>query len=62
MCCTQRCRPLSAMARALCETRDVLNRIIAITPAIETINGMAKTAPMTDTAMAKVIEAAKIKS
>jgi hypothetical protein len=52
----------AVLARALCETRDVLNRSIAITLAIETINGMAKTAPMTDTAMAKVIEAAKTKS
>jgi hypothetical protein len=37
-----------ALAKALCETRTILNRTIATTLAIETINGMAKTAPMTD--------------
>jgi len=41
-----------ALAKALCETRDILSRIIATTLAIETVNGMAKTAPMTDAAMA----------
>jgi hypothetical protein len=32
----------------------VLDRRIAITLALETVNGMAKTAPMTDAAMAKL--------
>lgn len=49
----------AVLARALCETRDVLTRIVATTLAIETINGMAKTAPMTDAAMARAQEAAK---
>ena len=43
-----------ALAEALCKTRDVLNRRVAITLALETVNGMAKTAPMTDAAMAKL--------
>lgn len=43
-----------ALAEALCKTRDVLNRRAAITLALETVNGMAKTAPMTDTAMEKL--------
>lgn len=43
----------AVLARALCETRDVLVRKIATTLAIETVNGMAKTAPMTQAAMAK---------
>ena len=42
------------LAETLCKTRDVLNRKIATTLAIETVNGMAKTAPMTDAAMAKL--------
>ena len=42
------------LAETLCKTRDVLARRIATTLAIETVNGMAKTAPMTDAAMAKV--------
>jgi hypothetical protein len=42
------------LAETLCKTRDVLNRRIATTLAIETINGMAKTAPMTDAAMEKL--------
>lgn len=48
-----------ALAKALCETRDVLSRTIATSLAIETINGMAKTAPMTDAAMATIIEKGK---
>jgi hypothetical protein len=42
------------LAETLCKTRDVLARRIATTLAIETVNGMAKTAPMTDAAMAKI--------
>jgi hypothetical protein len=42
------------LAETLCKTRDVLDRRIATTLAIETVNGMAKTAPMTDAAMAKL--------
>jgi hypothetical protein len=42
------------LARALCETRDILSRTIATTLAIETVNGMAKTAPMTNAAMATI--------
>jgi hypothetical protein len=42
------------LAETLCKTRDVLDRKIASTLAIETVNGMAKTAPMTDAAMAKI--------
>jgi hypothetical protein len=42
------------LAEALCKTRDVLDRRIATILAIETVNGMAKTAPMTDAAMAKL--------
>jgi hypothetical protein len=41
------------LAQALCETRDILNRTIATTLAIETINGMAKTAPLTDAAIGR---------
>jgi hypothetical protein len=52
----------TVLARALCETRDVLDHIIATTLAIETVSGMAKTAPMTDAAMAKVVEAVKTKN
>jgi hypothetical protein len=43
-----------ALAETLCKTRDVLNRQIAIKLALETVNGMSKTAPMTDAAFAKV--------
>jgi len=43
-----------ALAEALCKTRDVLVRRLAITLALETVNGMAKTAPMTDAAMEKL--------
>lgn len=50
-----------ALAKALCETRDILSRIVATTLAIETVNGMAKTAPMTDAAMASIIEKEKSK-
>jgi hypothetical protein len=41
------------LAKTVCETCDVLNRRIAITLALETVNGMSKTAPMTDAALAK---------
>jgi hypothetical protein len=51
----------AVLARALCETRDALTRIISTTLAIETVNGMAKTAPMTAAAMAKMLEAARTK-
>jgi hypothetical protein len=51
-----------ALAKALCETRDVLSRIIATTLAIETVNGMSKTAPMTDTAIAAIKEKEKSKA
>ncbi len=58
-----RLRAITAvLARALCETRDALMRIVATTLAIETVNGMAKTAPMTAAAMAKMLDAAKTKS
>jgi hypothetical protein len=43
-----------ALAETLCQTRDVLDRKVAITLALETVNGMSKTAPMTDAAMAKL--------
>jgi hypothetical protein len=49
----------AVLARALCETRDALTRIVSTTLAIETVNGMAKTAPMTAAAMTKMLEAAK---
>jgi len=52
----------AVLARVLCETRDVLNRIIATTLAIETVNGMAKTAPMTGAATAKVMKAVKTRN
>jgi hypothetical protein len=42
------------LAETLCRTRDVLDRRIAIKLALETVNGMAKTAPMTDAAFAKL--------
>ena len=41
------------LAETLWQTRDVLDRQTAIKLALETVNGMAKTAPMTDAAMAK---------
>lgn len=51
----KRLRAVTAMlARALCETREALARKVALALAVETLNGMAKTAPMTDEAMAKV--------
>jgi hypothetical protein len=43
-----------ALSEVLCKTRDALNRCVAITLALETVNGMAKTAPMTDAAMEKL--------
>jgi hypothetical protein len=52
----------AVLAKALCETRDALTRIVATTLAIETVNGMAKTAPMTAVAVAKILEAGKTKS
>lgn len=42
------------LVEALCKTRDVLPRKVAVTLAFETVNGMAKTAPMTDAAMKQV--------
>lgn len=51
----------AALARSLCETRDVIPRIIATTLAIETVNGMAKTAPMTDASMAAFLEGTRKK-
>ena len=45
-----------ALARVLRETGDALSHRIATTLALETVNGMAKTAPMTDVAMAKINE------
>jgi hypothetical protein len=60
---TQRLRATTlALAKALCETRDVLSRTIATTLAIETVNGMAKTAPMTDAAMATIAAKEKPKT
>jgi len=50
-----------ALAKALCETRDILSHIVATTLALETVNGMAKTAPMTDAAMASILEKEKSK-
>jgi hypothetical protein len=47
------------LAETLCKTHDVLARRIATTLAIETVNGMAKTAPMTDAAMAKIKDGQK---
>jgi hypothetical protein len=38
----------AVLARAVCETRKLLARKVAVTLALETVNGMAKTAPMTD--------------
>lgn len=52
----------AVLARALCETRDALARNVATTLAIETVNGMAKTVPITDAHMAKILEAVKTKS
>jgi hypothetical protein len=51
-----------ALAKAICETRDVLSRTIATTLAIETINGMSKTAPMTDAAIAAIKEKERSKA
>ena len=42
------------LAKVLCETRNTLDPCIATTLAIETVNGMAKTAPMTDAAMSEI--------
>jgi hypothetical protein len=52
----------ATLARALCETGDVLARNVAATLAIETINAMAKAAPTTDPAMARILEAAKARA
>jgi hypothetical protein len=49
----------AVLARALCETRNVLVRHIALSLAIETVNGMAKTVPMTEAALTKLRQAAK---
>lgn len=51
-----------ALAKAICETRDVLSRTIATTLAIETVNGMSKTAPMTDAAIAAIKEKERSKA
>jgi hypothetical protein len=50
-----------ALAKALCETRGILSRIVATTLAIETVNGIAKTAPVTDAAMTSIVENQKSK-
>jgi hypothetical protein len=47
-----------ALAKVLIEVQQVIDRKIALLLAIETINGMAKTAPMTDEAMAAAKERA----
>lgn len=55
----KRLRAVTAMlARVLCETREALARKVALALALETLNGIAKMAPMTDAAMAKVRAAA----
>jgi hypothetical protein len=48
-----------ALAKALCKTKDALDRRVATTLALETVNGMSKTAPMTRTAMALLMERAR---
>jgi hypothetical protein len=56
---TMRLRAITAvLARALCETRATLAPNIAASLAFETVNGMAKTAPMTDAAIARANQAA----
>jgi hypothetical protein len=45
-----------ALARVLYETRDALGHEIATTIALETVNGMSKTAPITDAAVARSAE------
>ncbi|MES1196044.1 MAG: hypothetical protein ABUL58_03780, partial [Steroidobacter sp.] len=53
----QRLRAVTlTLVRVLRETENVLSHRIATTLALETVNGMAKTAPMTDAAMAKINE------
>jgi hypothetical protein len=47
------------LAKVLCETRQAIDPRIATRLAIETVNGMAKTAPMTAAAMAQVKEKPK---
>lgn len=49
----------AVLAKALCETRNAIARTVSITLALETVNGMAKTAPMTDAAMAKIVESTR---
>ena len=51
--CTQ------ALAMALIQTKDVLSRLVATTLALETVNGMAKTAPMTRAAMMMLMDKAR---
>ncbi len=51
--CTQ------ALAKALIQTKDVLSRLVATTLALETVNGMAKTAPMTRAAMMMLMDKAR---
>jgi hypothetical protein len=53
MACTQ------ALAKALMQTKDVLSRLVATTLALETVNGMAKTAPMTRVAMMMLMDKAR---
>ena len=48
-----------ALARVLCETRAAIAPWVATTLALETLNGMAKMAPMTEQAMARVMEEQK---
>jgi hypothetical protein len=56
----QRLRATSlALSKALCETKGILDRRTAMTLALETINGMSKTAPMTRAAMALLMEKAR---
>jgi hypothetical protein len=56
----QRLRATSlALSKALCETKGILDRQAALTLALETINGMSKTAPMTRAAMALLMEKAR---
>ena len=43
-----------ALAEALCKVGEILDRRIALTLALETVNGMAKTAPITNAALAKL--------
>jgi hypothetical protein len=44
------------LSRVLCETKSVIEPWVATTLALETVNGMAKMAPMTAEAMARIVE------